>query len=449
MRQMEYYRTVQPITRRELMRLALPGMLFAVMTHAYRTVDQFWIQGVSTEAQAAIGSSVFVLITFFAAFELVSGGAGPLIARATGANDPDARRRVLGTALWAAVGIGLLVSAVGGAGAPWLSAALGLSGQTAAECTTYLRVISLTILPLALTPLVDQSFIAQGDTRSPMILQGLSLGLNFALTPLLIFEAGGYGLGLGIAGAALASNGSRAVATAIGLAWLTERTGLRWADVRPSAELRRVLKVGSPIAMGVLTYALVYWALLYFVVSPLGPHVNAALGIGFSALEAVTWPAFHGVSLAVASVVGRSLGAGRPEEARRVVKLALPLITGMGIVASLAFWLGGAFLTGLFTDDPSVHAAATTYAVILAASQLAVAWEALFEGALAGAGDTETVFWLSTPANVLRVPLAWALALSFGWGAAGIWWAINVTTWAKAAGKGYMTWRGRWAELEI
>jgi len=426
------------------MRLALPGMAFAIMTHAYRTVDQFWIQGVSTEAQAAIGSSVFVLFTFFAAFELVSGGAGPLIARATGANDPEARRRVLGTSLWAAVGMGLLISLIGGVGAPWLSAALGLTGQTAAECTTYLRVLSVTILPLALTPLVDQAFIAQGNTRSPMILQGLSLGLNFALTPLLIF-----GLDLGIAGAALASNASRAVATAIGLAWLKESTGLRWGDIRPSPELRRVLKVGSPVAGGVLTYALVYWALLYFVVSPLGPHINAALGIGFSALESVTWPAFHGVSLAVASVVGRSLGAGRPEEARRAVKLALPLITGMGITASLTFWLGGSFLTGLFTEDPRVHEAATQYAMLLAVSQLAVAWEALFEGALAGAGDTKTVFWLSTPANILRVPLAWALALSFGWGAAGVWWAINMTTWAKAAGKGYMTWRGRWAELEI
>ncbi len=81
------------ITSREVIRLAVPGMLFAVLTHGYRTVDQYWIQGVSTEAQAAIGSSFFVLITFFAAFELVAVGAGPLVARATGAGDPDERRQ--------------------------------------------------------------------------------------------------------------------------------------------------------------------------------------------------------------------------------------------------------------------------------------------------------------------------------------------------------------------
>lgn len=432
------------ITRAELLRLALPGMLFAVLTHAYRTVDQFWIQDVSTEAQAAIGSSVFVLIVFFAFFEIVSGGAGPLIARATGARDPELRRRVLGASVWAAAVVGACVMLVGGLSAPFLSASLGLGGLTAAECTTYIRVISLTVLPLALTPLVDQSFVSMGDTRSPMLLQAGSLALNFLLTPLFIFT-----LDLGIAGAALASNTSRLASTGLGLWVLARRTSLAWADVRPSPELRRVLRVGAPVCVGTVMYAAVYWALLYFVVSPLGPHVNAALGIGFSALEAVTWPAFHGVSLAVSSVVGRSLGAGEPERARRSVAMTAPLIIGLGLAATLAFWLGGSWLTGLFTSDPLVHEAATEYAHLLAFSQLGVALEALFEGALFGAGDTRTVFWLSAPANTLRVPLAWALAISLGWGAAGIWWAINVTTWAKAAGKGWFTWRGRWAELEI
>ncbi len=432
------------LTRRELLRLAIPGMLFAILTHGYRAVDQFWIQDVSTEAQAAIGSSVFVLIVFFAAFELVSGGAGPLVARATGARDPAQRREIVGASLWAAGAAGALVMVAGGLGAELLVAALGLSGQTAVECATYLRVLSLTVLPLAMTPLTDAVFIATGDTRTPMLLQALSLALNFVMTPLLIF-----GLDLGIAGAALASNASRAISTGLGLWVIRGRIGVTLSDLRPSPQLRRVLKIGAPVCVSIVMYAAVYMALLYFVVSPLGPSVNAALGIGFSALEGVTWPAFHGVSLAVSSAVGRALGAGRPEEARRAVALAWPLITSLGIIASLAFWLGGAALTGFFTDDPAVHEAATLYAAVLAASQLTVAWEALFEGALAGAGDTRTVFWLSAPANVLRVPLAWALAVGLGWGAVGVWWAINLTTWAKTLGKGYMTWRGRWAELEI
>jgi len=249
-------------------------------------------------------------------------------------------------------------------------------------------------------------------------------------------------------GAALASNASRAVATALGLWLLRRTTGLELGELRFRRELVRVLRVGYPMALGVATYALVYWAVLKTAISPLGPHVNAALGIGFSALEGVTWPIFHGLSLAVASLVGRYLGAERPDLAKETIRRALPVSVVAGLAASAAFWLGGSYLTGLFTEDPAVHRAATEYAVILAASQLFVALESLMEGVLAGAGDTRTVFLYSAPVNALRIPLAWLCAFPLGWGAAGIWWVMNVTTYAKTLGKAFAVLRGRWTEIK-
>ena len=135
--------------------------------------------------------------------------------------------------------------------------------------------------------------------------------------------------------------------------------------------------------------------------------------------------------------------------AKKTVARAFPISTALGIAATLAFYFAGGPLTGLFTDDPTVHAAATEYAMILAASQLFVSWEALSEGVLAGAGDTKTVFWWSAPFNILRIPLAWWFALPLGFGAVGIWWALNLTTIAKALGKGWSTWRGRWTEVDL
>ena len=42
------------------------------------------------------------------------------------------------------------------------------------------------------------------------------------------------------------------------------------------------------MALGVAAYAGVYWAMLRTSISPLGPEINAALGIGFSALEGIS-----------------------------------------------------------------------------------------------------------------------------------------------------------------
>lgn len=425
-----------------ILALAIPSAVFAILTNGYRIIDQYFSQGISVAAQAAIGSSAFVLIFFYAAFEILAAGAGPLIARATGADDAVTRRALLGEAIFGACLLNGALMIAGIAGAALIAATLGLEGQPAVECIRYLRTLFWTMLPLVLTPLVDQSFISMGNARVPMVLHAFSLLLNVILTPILIHQ-----VGLGIAGAALASNLARGAATAIGLWQLKTITGLKFVDLKPRGQLRRIIRIGAPMAVGTAFFALVYWGLLKTSVSPLGAPVNAALGIGFSALEGFTWPLFHGVSLAVASLVGRHLGAGRPDLARAAFSIAVPISTLLGVIASVVFFFGGAALTARFTEDPSVHQAATEYAVILAASQLFVAWEALAEGVLAGAGDTRTVFWCSAPFNLLRIPLAWLLAFPLGFGAAGIWWAINITTYAKALLKGWAAWRGHWTEF--
>ncbi|MFN7147180.1 MAG: MATE family efflux transporter, partial [Myxococcota bacterium] len=201
-------------------------------------------------------------------------------------------------------------------------------------------------------------------------------------------------------------------------------------------------RIGAPITINTLCYSAVYFLLLRYTISPLGPATNAALGIGFSALEGLTWPMFLGVSLGVSSLVGRHLGAGRPEEAERAARLAFPLSTALGLGAAALFWFGAEPLCAPFTDDPEVLAAAIVYARTLAWSQVFVSWEALAEGVLAGAGDTRTIFLFSAPINALRVPLAFALAFPLGWGAAGVWWAINLTSFVKATAKGGAAARG-------
>ncbi len=433
-----------PVRPAQLLRLAVPAAASVILNNAWRVIDQYAAQWIGTPAQAAIGSVTFVAILFFAVYSLISAGAGPLLARATGAGDDALRARIFGRSLLAAGGVGGVVLLLSGLGAPFIASALGLTDQTHAEATTYLRWLALSGMGITLAPLVDAAFIALGRTGPMMVLQLASTALNAGLNWLFIVE-----LGLGIKGAALASGLSRGFAVALGLILL-------WREIRPGPsdlgwgpEVPRVLKVGLPIALNTAAYALVYWALLRWAISPLGPAVNAALGIGFSALEGFTWPLFHGISLAVASLVGRQLGAGQPAEARKAVKLGFPLATAAGVAASLVFWFGAEPLCGVFTDDPAVHAQAVLYARVLAFSQVFVAWEALGEGTLGGAGDTRTVFWWSAPLNLLRVPLGWALSGPLGWGAVGVWWAINMTTYAKALGKGLAVVRGRWSTLEV
>jgi hypothetical protein len=77
----------------------------------------------------------------------------------------------------------------------------------------------------------------------------------------------------------------------------------------------------------------------------------------------------------------------------------------------VVFWLGGERIAGAFSLDPEVRYEATLYATALAFTQLFVAYEALYEGVLSGAGATRQVFWLSAPLNLLRIPPGLAVRL--------------------------------------
>ena len=97
-----------------------------------------------------------------------------------------------------------------------------------------------------------------------------------------------------------------------------------------------------------------------------------------------------------------------------------------------------------FAADPNALAQGLLYATIIAWSQPFVAAESVYEGVLGGAGDTRSVAVIAIPGNILRIPLAWVLAFPLGFGAAGIWWAVGISSMVKAILKGVMVARGRW-----
>ena len=430
-----------PVTTGEILWLALPAAASALLNNAFRVIDQIAAGSISTEAQAAIGSCTFVLIAAYAVHLLVAAGVGPLAARAEGARDGDLAARVVGVALVGSVATWAIVAVIAGFGAPTIAAFLGLQGESAAAAAAFLRTIGVLGLPLAIAPALDAIFVARGRTGLMMGLQVSAAVGNVLLNHLFIER-----MGMGVEGAALATVLARIPATAIGLVYVLNPHGARL--VRDDTA-RRILAVGVPVFVNTLAYAAVYFLLLRTAISPLGAHVNAAVGIGFSALEGITYPCFSGLSLAVSSVVGRRLGAGQIEEARRAARLALPMTTGLGVVAGAIFWFGAVPICAPFTDDAAVLEVAVGYARALAWSQPFVAWEALAEGVLLGAGASRPVFWLSAPFNALRVPLAWGLAIGLGWGPAGVWWAINLTSVFKAGLKGLAAAKGDWSRMRI
>ena len=60
------------MTHRALLALAIPSIASAMLNHFYRVVDQYFVQWIGVNAQAAVGACTFVLIALFSLSVILS-----------------------------------------------------------------------------------------------------------------------------------------------------------------------------------------------------------------------------------------------------------------------------------------------------------------------------------------------------------------------------------------
>ena len=83
------------------------------------------------------------------------------------------------------------------------------------------------------------------------------------------------------------------------------------------------------------------------------------------------------------------------------------------------------------------------YVAIASASFAFTTVEIVLEGAFSGAGDTLPPLLLGLPMTVARIPAATAAA-ALGYGVAGIFWALTVTSVVRGLLLAFWFARGRW-----
>jgi len=425
-------------TWREALSLSWPATLLLLLHAGYRVVDQYWVQGLGAEAQAALGVTSFHLILNFAFITSLTTGVLARVARFTGAGDRPALERTVAAAygsglLWF-LGLGLL----GYANASWLVGLGGARDEVAALARDYLRTIYLVLPGIAFKPLTDALFIGRGDTRTPMLLSGLSLVLNCLLNPVLIYGRLGAPA-LGVAGAALATGLARGTAAILGMLLLARRDGLRprIRNALDPATVGPMFRIGAPMGLSTAGYAITFLGVLKLTIEPFhtsyGPAVQAGFGVAFNGVEALSYCALMGPAVAVSSMVGRRLGAGDLAGARAAVRACLWMSCGLAALASALFLGAPHFLASAYTDDAAVLEQAGLYLWVVGWTQVVTAAQSVLEQALAGAGRTFLMSLTTLTGNLLRIPLAWWMAWPLGLGPAGAWWALNLSNLFKLA----------------
>jgi MATE family multidrug resistance protein len=185
---------------------------------------------------------------------------------------------------------------------------------------------------------------------------------------------------------------------------------------------------------------------LLAVVALVGTEALAAQQITFTALSLAFLPAF-GFSIAATALVGQSIGARVPADARTASRIALRwALVWMGIGGVLAFLLSERVM-GIFSGDPLVIGAGAS---ALKALSIALPFWALWfvgSGSLRGSGDTRTPLVIGASTMWLSVLIAWVAVTRFGGGLGMIWLSFVLTT-APASLLMWWAYRRRIGEYE-
>jgi putative MATE family efflux protein len=401
---------------RTIARVALPAVASSLLMTLFTSVDAFWIgTRIGATGLAAASIAVFWIWLIISVAEMVNVGVTAVASRRHGEGRPDLAARVAGVAVV-------------------LSLVLG-----ARYFGTYLLGAPLIYGFFA----VDAAFRSAGDTRTPFVILAASVAVTLVLDPILIVGWGPVP-SLGVAGAAIATICTRAVAFLIGLTIVGRRGVVRFG--RPDARvLAAVLRIGLPTAMTGVVFSLIY-VMVTRTATQFGTPALAALGIGHR-VESWLYMIGVGCGAATAAIVGQNLGAGRVDRAERAGWISVAFCSVFGV---LAFAMELAFperFAGIFSSDPAVIAEAARYLRIAAVSQVGICAEIVLEGALGGAGATLPPMLTSTTITASRIPLAaWAAAR---WGIEGLWWTISLTALLRAVGM-MILWRaGRWKRTLI
>jgi putative MATE family efflux protein len=442
--------TSGPIVK-AVLTLATP-VVFAMLTQvALSVTDFYWVGHLGAAAQDAVTSSMIMIWTVYATASIISIGVTALVARYVGARNPTRAAHYVRQAIWLATLMGAVVSVIGYALSSNLLGLMKTGAASQIHAVPYLRVFFASCLLLYWMETIYAVFRASGDTKTPTQVGVAIVIINIILDPILIFGLGPIPA-LGVPGAALATaiayvSGTVAISRFLYSGRLGYRIGKVLSTKPAAGSLAKITRIGLPIGSQQMVFVMVYWFLIGFV-HEFGEKAGAAMGIG-NRMESFSYLTCYGFSIAASTLVGQNLGAGKPDRAARCAWGATSLGLGLTLIFSVAFIGFPELIAGLFTDDPRVMTIAVDYLIILGLSQTAMAFEIILEGAFSGAGDTIPPMVVMLPASLARIPLAWYLAFSLGWGINGIWWTLTITTGFKAIWIALWFARGNWKRKKL
>ena len=374
-----------------MLTLAAPMIVTTISFTVMQFVDRFMVSRLGTTALAAILPASF--ISFIPASFAVGifTGVSTFVSQSLG----RAEKHNCANYCWQAIYIGLTYSAITMAilwpMAPAIFRVLGHDPEVVAMEVIYFRIMLYANAMAIFIWSYSQFFMG---IHRPIINMYASLcaqAVNVAVNYVLIFGKFGFPA-MGIAGAGWGTFIGIMVDAAIRMTvflgpGINKEFASRKTLKRDFHKMVDLIKVGFPAGLELMWNVALWGAILFWLVGRFGKEAQAATSAALSCTNVSIMP-IVGIKLALSAAVGKSIGAGRKDQAVKQTAICLRIaLAYMGFVG-LCFFLFREELIRIWSSDIEVIEIGANIMICAAIYQVFHAARAVYGGSLRGAGDT-------------------------------------------------------------
>ena len=409
--------------KRDLRRLILPLIIEQLLAVTVGMADSAMVSVVGEAAMSGVSLVDMLNVLLINLMAALATGGAVVTAQMLGARDRDGARESVRQLLIVSMILSLvLMVTVLFCQRPMLRLLFGSIEQDVMDSAlTYFSISAISYPFIALYNACAALFRSMGDSRTSMLISvGMNL-LNIGGNALLV-----YGLHMGVAGVALPSLISRAVAAIVLLVLLTNPTREIFLDWRTKWRVkgdlvRKILHIGIPNGLENSLFQMGR-ILALGIITTFGTLQIAANQVANNLCALGCIPG-QAIGLAMITVVGQCVGAGDYRQARHYSKKLLGITYLVAGVLNLVILVSLPLLFRLYHISDETRQLASILVFIHAGSGILL-WPASFTlpNALRAASDVRFTMVVSIVSMaVFRIGTSYILAFGFQLGAVGVW----------------------------
>jgi putative MATE family efflux protein len=342
----------------KMVRFMLPILGALILQAMYSAVDLLIVGKFGTTAGisgVSTGSSIMNMVTF--TLSALTTGVTVKIGRYIGEKREERLGGLIGGAICFFTVFSLAVTFLLVVFARPIAVLMQAPKEAVDLTALYIRICGGGFIFIVFYNFISSIFRGLGDSNLPLIFVSIACVANIIGDLVLV-----AGFHMNVAGAAIATVGAQAISVVLSLVIISKKDlpfTMTRADLRFSGEIRKFMKIGTPLAFQELLTQFSFLALCAFI-NRLGLEASSGYGVA-QRIQSFVMLIPGSIMQSMSSFVAQNVGAGKEDRAKKAMKSGMMIGCGIGLVIAYLAFFHGDLLSRIFTDDAAVVAKAYEY----------------------------------------------------------------------------------------